>query len=241
MLHSFSEKPTMSIPGACNGWAETQAAYRFLAHEEIEWTDILAPHQQQTHARIREQPVVLCIEDTTELDFNGQQIDGLGRLSYDAQRGMYLHPTYAITPQRVPLGVLNLHMWAREAKSEETKKAAKNPAMPAQEKESARWIKGYEHVAALAETLEATQLVYIADREGDIMDLMATARDMGHPADWLIRSQHNRVLPTPEEKKLWESVEAQEPIAEICFALKSRRKGNKRKPGKRARYASSSS
>lgn len=232
MLHSFSEKPTLSIPGACNGWAETQAAYRFLAHEDIEWPDILAPHQQQTHARIREQAVVLCIEDTTELDFNGQQIDGLGRLSYDAQRGMYLHPTYAVTPHRVPLGVVNVQMWAREARSVVGEKAGEKPKASTQEKESVRWIKGYEHVARLAETMDTTRLVYVTDREGDIMELMVTARDSGNPADWLIRSCHNRVLPSPEEEKLWASVEAQESIAEIGFALKSRRKGNKKEARK---------
>ena len=36
----------------------------------------------------------------TELDFNGQGAFGLGPLSYEAQRGMYLHPTYAVTPAR---------------------------------------------------------------------------------------------------------------------------------------------
>ncbi len=40
-----------------------------------------------------EHPVVLCIQDSIELDFNGQAIDGLGPLTYKAQRGMYLHPT----------------------------------------------------------------------------------------------------------------------------------------------------
>ena len=39
-------------------------------------------------------------QDTTELDFNGQAIAGLGPLSYEAQRGMYLHPTFAVTPAR---------------------------------------------------------------------------------------------------------------------------------------------
>ena len=45
-----------------------------------------------------EHPVVLYLQDTTELDFNGQAIEGLGPLSYEAQRGMYLHPTYAVSP-----------------------------------------------------------------------------------------------------------------------------------------------
>ena len=55
--------------------------------------------------RMAEHPVVLCLQDTTELDFNGQNMDGLGRLSYEAQRGMYVHPTYVVTPQRLPLDV----------------------------------------------------------------------------------------------------------------------------------------
>ena len=29
---------------------------------------------------------------------------------------MYLHPTYAVTPQRLPLGVLDTWMWARETR-----------------------------------------------------------------------------------------------------------------------------
>ena len=53
------------------------------------------------------------LEDTTELDFNGQEAKGLGPLSHEAQRGMYVHPTYAVTPEREPLGILNAWMWAR--------------------------------------------------------------------------------------------------------------------------------
>lgn len=149
-----------------------------------------------------------------------------------------MHPTYAVTPDRVALGVLNVHMWAREARNAEAveqtnpgtgkKKPGEKAKAAPEEKESIRWIKGYEQVAGLAITMTSTRLVYVTDREGDIMELMATARDMGNPADWLIRSQHNRVLPEPEEEKLWPTVEAQEPIAEICFTLQSRRKGKKK-------------
>ncbi len=66
------------------------------------------------HAHIGE--VMLCMQDATELDFNGQTITGLGSLSYEAQRGLYLHPNYAVTPSRKPLGVLDAYMWAREPK-----------------------------------------------------------------------------------------------------------------------------
>ena len=117
LVERLAERPTASIPGACNGWAETQAAYRFLSGEDYDWMDILEPHRQCTQTRMAAHPVVLCVQDTTELNFNGQAITGLGPLSYEAQRGMYLHPTFAVTARREPLGVLDAWMWAREPKA----------------------------------------------------------------------------------------------------------------------------
>ena len=209
LLERLAERPTASIPGACNGWAETQGAYRFFAGEEYEWMDILDPHRQCTQTRMTEHPVVLCLQDTTELDFNGQGIAGLGPLSYEAQRGMYLHPTYAVSPAREPLGVLDAWMWAREPKGPD----GTRPGI----RESVRWSEGYARVAELAAEMPQTRLVYVADRESDLRELMVRARDLGTPADWLLRSKHNRAL--PEGGRLWEKVLANRPLGEIRFAL----------------------
>ena len=66
---------------------------------------ILEVHTTRTVARMAGQPVVLCLQDTTELDFTTQPgIAGLGRLSYEAQHGLYGHPTLAVTPAGVALG-----------------------------------------------------------------------------------------------------------------------------------------
>ena len=94
----FADQPTASLPGAGPDWAETQAVYRFFdqaSHEKrpMGWQDILDPHIAQTEARMRQPPVVLCLQGTTELDFNGPSIDGLGPLSDEAQHGISLHPT----------------------------------------------------------------------------------------------------------------------------------------------------
>ena len=142
----LAEKPTASLPGACRGWAETQAAYRLLAQEHLDWRDLLAPHWACTHTRMQTEAVVLCIADTTELDFHGQQTAGLGPLSYEAQRGLYLHVTYAVSAEREPLGVLDGWMWARDLKGANGKRP---PAV----KESARWIEGYERLAEQAPSL----------------------------------------------------------------------------------------
>ena len=103
LLKPLAAKPSESIPGACDGWSKTMAAYRFLGNEEVDWVDMMQPHWERTAARMQQHAVVLCIADTTELDFNGQDMEGLGPLSFEAQRGMYLHPTYAVTPDREPL------------------------------------------------------------------------------------------------------------------------------------------
>lgn len=211
LMERMSAKPTASIPMACNGWAETLAAYRFLANDEVAWEDILAPHWAQTQQRMSAHAVVLCLQDTTELDFNGQQIEGLGRLNYDARIGMYLHPTLAVTPQREPLGVTDAWMWAR---------APKDGAPATTPKESTRWIEGYERVAEMAAAVPATRLVYVADREADLVELMRCARELGTPADWLVRAKHNRCL--PEGEKLWAHTCAGEPLGEIVFTLGSR-------------------
>ena len=213
----FADKPTASIPGACEDWSETQAAYRFFEQSsdqkrQLGWQDILAPHMACTEARMRQHPVVLCLQDTTELDFNGQETAGLGPLSHEARRGMYLHPTYVVTPDREPLGVTDAWMWAREAKGDD----GQRPGIL----ESRRWIEGYQRIAETAPEMPDTRLVYVADREADILELMQCAHHLGTPADWLIRSQHNRAL--PDGGKLWASVLAATPLGEIEFTMASR-------------------
>ena len=209
LLERLSQKPSSSIPGASENWAETAAAYRFLRNEEASGDKVMESHWQASQTRMGQHAVVLCLQDTTELDYNGQQIDGLGPLSYEAQRGLYLHPTYVVSPQREPLGVTHAWSWAREFKDAEGARSGIN--------ESIRWIESYERMAESAADLPQTRHVCVGDRESDMVELMRKARELGHPADYLIRSQHNRVL--PDGGKLWDQVMLQTPLGRIRFEL----------------------
>jgi len=80
-----------------------------------------------------------------------------------------------------------------------------------------RWSEGYARVAELAGELPETRLAYVADRESDIRELMVRARDLGTPADWLLRSKHNRAL--PEGGRLWAKVLSSSALGEIRFTL----------------------
>ena len=217
-METMAAAPTASVPKACIGWSETIAAYGFFDNDSVEWQTILEPHWVQTERRMAQESVVLCLQDTTELNFNGQQASGLGPLSDEAQRGMYVHPTYAVTPAREPLGILDVWMWAREQKDSNGHRAGP--------KESLRWIEGYERLAELAPKLPATRLVSVADREADMLPLMARAQGLGCPVDWLVRAAHNRCLPNSD--KLWPHTTEGAALGEIEFKLAAR-------PGSKAR------
>jgi hypothetical protein len=214
VAEKLGEKPTVSIPAACGGWDETKAAYRLFDHREVTFDAVLAPHSACTLERLREHPRVLCIQDTTELDYTTKKdIAGLGPLNYETRRGMYLHPTLALTPERVPLALLDVYTWAREPGSLGDEK---DPGRVLEEKESVRWVDGFARVNELAEQLEDTRMTYIADREADIYDLFVEAPCPERGADWLVRVQHQERLLT-DGRKLRAVLDAAPVLTEVTF------------------------
>ena len=214
VAEKLAEKPTGSIPAACGGWDETKAAYRLFDHPEVSAERVLAPHIACTEERLRAHPRVLCVQDTTELDYTTKKgIAGLGPLNYESRWGLYLHPTLVLTPERVPLGLLDAYSWAREPGSLGQETA---PNRPLEEKESVRWVDGFARVNELAEQLEDTRLTYIADREGDIYDLFVEAPCPERGADWLVRVQHQERLLT-DGRKLRKVIDAAPVLTEVTF------------------------
>jgi hypothetical protein len=215
LLEKLGEKPTLSIPAACGGWDETRAAYRMFDHPEVTPERVLAPHIACTEERLRAYRRVLCIQDTTELDYTTKKASmaGLGPLNYETRWGMYLHPTLVVTPERVPLGLLEAYTWVREPGSIGQEK---DRSRPLEEKESVRWIDGFARVNALAETLTDTRLTYIADREGDLYDLFVEAPCPERGADWLVRVQHTERM-LADGRKLRAVLDAAPVLSEISF------------------------
>lgn len=225
LVNNLAQDCQGSIPQASGGWAETKAAYRLLSNEALDWTEVLRAHGEPTLKRCEGQPVVLCIQDTTELDFSGQKgIAGLGRLNYDARYGLYLHPTLLVTPQGQALGVTDAWMWARAPRGE------------ASVKESERWTEGYQRVAEMASENPGTRFVYVADRESDLRELMNEAARQDYPADFLLRAKHDRKLADEAIEKCWARVEKSRPLGEIDFILPAQ-EGRPSRPVKQTLYA----
>jgi len=217
LLRQLAERPDRSIPGACQGWAETQAAYRFFSNEKVTSEGVLLGHVEAVLERARQHPVVLCVQDTTELDFTSKpQIEGLGPLTYECALGLYVHPTVALTPERLCLGVVDLWTWARDAKTHGTKNRASRASRPIEEKESFRWLEGYRRICCLQKEVgEATRLVYVADRESDLFELFDEGERQG--VGWLIRANQPRKL--EGGARLWKAAEEARELGQIEFDL----------------------
>ena len=69
--------------------------------------------------------VVLVAQDTMELDLTRRQEKVGGPLNDESHWGLYAHPQLAMTPERVPLGLVGAKIWSRDeeefAKSQEVK------------------------------------------------------------------------------------------------------------------------
>ena len=76
------------INQACEDWAATKGAYRLYAHEKVTPDQIVAPHQEQTVERMKQQTLVLAIQDTTFFNYTHHPATtGLGMIGKKAQSG----------------------------------------------------------------------------------------------------------------------------------------------------------
>src|SRR5271170_2517903 len=114
VLDQLSDKPSLSIPAASGGANETQSAYRFFANKKATPAKVLQPHRNATMERVRAEAVVIAAQDTTEVNLTRKQEKVGGPLNDDKHWGLYAHPLLVMTPQRVPLGVVDVKMWSRD-------------------------------------------------------------------------------------------------------------------------------
>ena len=198
ILSQLAARPTASIPAACGGFAEMTAAYRFFDNHKVGFDDILRPHIESTHTRIAAQKVALLVPDTTEIDVTRpeQQVQGAGPLDGGPRRGVFLHLMHAFTPDGTPLGTVQAIPWTREGdklplSSQSSRRRADTPI---EEKESFRWLLSMHEASERARGCPQTQIVYVADSEADIYDVIATGMEPPRTADWIVRSCQDRAL-----------------------------------------------
>ena len=127
------------MPTACHGWAATVVTYRFLNTPDSGVEEMLSGHTQATLERIRPQEVVLRVQDTPLLhDGTTQPKAGMGTVKINTRAEYLRHPTVALTPECVTLGVVGMPVWQRP----EQPVAQQRQSTPIAEKERSRWRAG---------------------------------------------------------------------------------------------------
>lgn len=201
----FFAHPEANIPQACNSRSKTKAAYRFFKHEDVTMAGMLDSHYEATVKRMKEEKVVLAVQDTTSLNYSGHSTSELGYIGVSIKnRGIMVHDTMSFDTTGIPFGLLDLQTWERDPKEHGKKKKRKQ--LPIEAKESYKWLRSFKALIPIQQQLKKTMLVSVGDREADIFELFQLADQTEKGPKLLIRASQNRILKN-EQGKLWEKMQ----------------------------------
>lgn len=226
VLDQLSDKPSLSIPAACQGLANTTATYRFCDNDKTDAANVLQPHREATLERIRVERVVIVAQDTTEVNLTRRQERVGGPLNDLGRWGIYVHALLAMTPQRVPLGVVDATLWSRDPK--ELEKSSKQRRRerrikPIEQKESYRWLAGYHTACQIAVEAPNTKVICVSDSEGDIYECFLAAADgPAKRAEWIARSTHDDRTLAGQEQNLRQLLLCQKALGKLTIQVSRR-------------------
>lgn len=199
ICQDLSSNLSGTIPQTAITKSKTKAMYRFFDNQAITPERMLkvslSPVLKQLSSNNLQR--FLQIDDSTELDYtNKKGAAQLGPLTYLKRRGLILHNSLLLTPQAIPLGLL--HQSYIHRTDENFGQSAARKALPAQDKESYRWVTHFLKGQALCEQNAKLEGLYIADREADLIELYhQRSCERMH---LLVRSKHNRRLNNSSDK-----------------------------------------
>lgn len=193
----MSQSPQHSIPKQCPGWSDLKAAYRFLSNPDVDPHAIQQPHRCLTLEACAAHDVVLCIQDTTELDFTRKQkMRGRGQLGNGNTQGLLQHSALALKPDADRpsldepggqlLGVLH-QCWYQRI---ETPEGETLRQLQSRRTNADVWAQTASAIAELGAT--PTRLIHVGDRHCDMFRFFDRCRQLEH--GFVVRAMHNRLV-----------------------------------------------
>ena len=223
IVASFMSAPQGSIPRATGDWAGAKAAYRFFDNSKVDPQAINDRHVLNVIDRASTESVVLSLSDTTQINHTRHShTDGLGPLGDLDHWGLLYQPTLIVTPERVPLGLIDQQTWVRykEFFGESKTNAAKK--RPIEEKESMKWLESLSAAERFQKDLagrgHSTRVVSVFDREGDVFEVLSKAVQPDTENGLLVRAAKNRRVEHPQ-KYIWESMESERSAGTVVIKV----------------------
>lgn len=185
---------------------QLKAYYRFVNNPKVKAQDLISICTEQIRPKVEDHPVILAIQDTTELDYTTKRASGqLGCMEYEHRKGFYLHNHILVSPQERLLGLFSQRFFNRTKES--LGKGKERKYLPIEQKESYRWLEEFNSLQDAFRQNIQQQIIQICDREADISELLC-ARKYSH-IHYIIRSKNTRKT-AGSKQSIWKEVE-QEP------------------------------
>ena len=191
----MADAPNQSLPKQCGSWGDLKAAYRLLNHPQIRPEQLTAVHREHTRQRAQHEPVVLCVQDTTDLDYTHRTaVRGLGKLGDGGGRGFRQHTGLAVSEAGRVLGILHQEWFL----------CGEPPEGETRRQRQARWnepdVWG-DIVRGIGVWAGPSRLIHVGDRHSDVFRFMCICRELGH--GFLVRAMHDRYLDDGTDR-LWQ-------------------------------------
>jgi hypothetical protein len=225
----LSEQPTTSINQACGNWSETKAAYRMFDNERLEPSKILEAHGESAYVRMKQEPVVLIIQDTSFLNYTEHfKTEGLGRIGFTNKKptkqeacGLIMHTALAVSPQGTPIGILGQKIWTRDPEKPFTRYRKNKKRITVDSKESRKWLDALDR--SLEMVPKGIMAVTVCDRESDFFEFIGRAETL--KTRYLIRSSWNRSIRNRlgKEEYLWDHMKAAPLVGTFTVEVEGKR------------------
>lgn len=215
MAARAAENPDGKISAVFTDGAERDGAYDLLEGGFVQATDVVASIGDGTAAQCAREDYVYVPIDGSSLGL----VDGTGNKGFGSMGalakgggGLKVITAEAVSPQGVPIGVLDQHWWARiDARQRGRKqKRRENLKRQAKDKETQHWLDAIEQVCRRAQG-SGMKLWFELDREADNKDILLKLANSEHR--FTVRSSWDRrVEAKGNQKQYLRRVVARQPV-----------------------------
>ncbi len=131
---------------------------------EVTFAALIQPHLQQTREQALSSPVVLLVQDTTDIDLSHRhKISGVGQIGNERGRGFFVQTVLAVRPEpREVLGCIAQEPFVRIPAPEGEQRYQRRKR---EERESDVWIR---QVHAIGTPESGSMWVHVGDRGADM-------------------------------------------------------------------------
>jgi len=190
----LAENPLGSLPAQMHTWKETKALYRLLDEPDVTFAALMQPHFEQTREQANASPVVLLVQDTTDIDLSHRhKISGVGQIGNERGRGFFVQTVLAVRPQtREVLGCLAQEPFVRIPAPQGEQRYQRRKR---EERETDVWKR---QVSAIGTPESGSMWVHVGDRGADMFPFFQACQ--ATQTHFLVRAGKSRRVEESEEE-----------------------------------------